>query len=58
MGEGVGTCSSPARSVGCGAEGLKIFTSWSSPLVANTGMWGCGSKQFTCNKKKVSFTRK
>ncbi len=42
------TSSNPIRLVGVSAEGENILMSWSSPLVARTGMWGCGSKQFTC----------
>lgn len=37
----------PFRSVGLAAVGEKSFMSWSSPLVARIGMWGCGSKQLT-----------
>ena len=41
------TSARPSRAVGTGAVGANTFTSWSNPLVARTGIWGCGSKQFT-----------
>lgn len=37
----------PASSVGFSAVGAQILTSWSRPLVARTGRWGWGSRQFT-----------
>jgi len=40
------TSASALRSVGCWAVGWKIFTSWSRPLVASTGMLGWGSNTF------------
>ena len=43
------TSLSPSSVEGFSAVGVNIFTSWSRPLVARTGVWGWGSRQLTCD---------
>lgn len=48
------TSFNPVSSVDASAVGAQIFTSWSRPLVAKTGRWGWGSRQFTWFGRKES----
>lgn len=49
------TSFNPVSSVEASAVGAQIFTSWSRPLVAKTGRWGWGSRQFTWfGRKEIS----